>query len=82
VKIPTAKVILSNYRKKGHIYLKKNDKTVPKQPVEENVPVVEEESQEKEDDSVQEEVYCPQPITFCPVFYWTPFPNYSNMIMF
>ena len=38
VKIPTAKVILSNYRKKGHIYLKKNDKTAPKQAVEENVP--------------------------------------------
>ena len=44
MKIPTAKVILSNYRKKGHIYLKKNDKTVPKQAVEENVPTVKEES--------------------------------------
>jgi hypothetical protein len=43
VKLPTAKVILSNYRKKGHIYTKKSDKAVETPKASEPTPVVKEE---------------------------------------
>jgi hypothetical protein len=47
IKIPTAKVILSNYRKKGIIYKKKTDKTVLPPPPEIKEPIVKEEPVEE-----------------------------------
>jgi len=44
MKIPTAKAILYTYRKKGRIYSKKNDKTIPQETVEQNTPELKEEN--------------------------------------
>ena len=54
VKIPTAKVILSNYRKKGHIYTKKSDKTASSEPLEATLPSIKEEDIDSESDSVEQ----------------------------
>lgn len=54
VKIPTAKVILSNYRKKGHIYTKKSDKTVSTEPIEATLPSIKEENIDSENISVHQ----------------------------
>ena len=43
IKVPTAKVILANYRKKGTIYRKKNDMTIPSVVCEPKEPIVKEE---------------------------------------
>ena len=43
IKVPTAKVILSNYRKKGRIYSKKNERTAAESQPEPKTPEVQQE---------------------------------------
>ena len=83
MKVPTAKVILSNYRKKDHIYIKKSDKTVPREVEVEETPQIKLEEPVSEQVDEYQEAACaevPQPVY--PLFYWLPATHYGAMIIF
>ena len=82
IKIPTAKVILTNYRKKGRIFKKKKEERVETPKSESKTPVIKEEVVEEKKVEVEEQT-CPySPVNFYPFLYWNTMTPVPSFLMF